>query len=289
MSVRLQGITGEVTIYPSTTNDKVWVSPFKLYKDNGAVVTASTAQELTLTRDAAKAQWHMIKTDAAGTAAIITGTLSSGTSFNDVWDTAGGPQYVGAADILIGAVKLTPGSAGPVAAANITYTLSTGTLIQERSDIPGYTILPVEGGILLNEALLGCHTAGATRTAYASFYDQYPLLSKVGDIEGWTLSGTSDTIEMEAAEDISAQVDLSGSIKWSGTFNRFYVQDDRVWKNAMERRTAILRLWPDANDTAIYYEGAVIIKDWGIDATVGNAIKENISFDGDGNLELRGM
>ena len=54
LSVRLQGIVGEATIYPSTTNNKVWVSPFRIYKDNGTVVTASTAQELTLTRDAAK-------------------------------------------------------------------------------------------------------------------------------------------------------------------------------------------------------------------------------------------
>jgi hypothetical protein len=290
--VRLQGIVGEATIIPTpSTNDSVTVSGFSFYKDNGTVVTVTTGA-LELTRDATKAQWHMIKTNASGTLAVVAGTVSADTSFTETWDGAGGPGYVATTDILIGAIKLTPGSAGAVLSSEIVYSLPVaGTLLQERSDVPGYQILPMEGGVLVNDAagLLGCHTAGVTRTFYATYYDQYSVLIKVGDTEGWTLSGSTDTIEMEAQGDLAAQSDISGAVKWSGTLSRFYISDDIIFKMAMNRRTAILRLYPNADETTKYFEGAAVISDWGFDNSVGNACKENVSFTGDGNLELRGM
>ncbi len=57
----------------------------------------------------------------------------------------------------------------------------------------------------------------------------------------------------------------------------------------MERRTAIVRLYPDSESSSVYYEGAIIISSWGVSVGVGAAVKENISFNGDGNLELRGI
>jgi hypothetical protein len=114
-------------------------------------------------------------------------------------------------------------------------------------------------------------------------------MAKLGDIDGWTLGGSSDTTSMEACEDYAAQTDLSGAAKWNGTLSRFYISDETVFAMAMQKRTAILRLYPDGDITTKYYEGAVIIKSWGISVSVGSAVKESVSFDGDGNLELRGF
>jgi hypothetical protein len=290
-TVRLQGIVGEATITPGTANNTVDVSAFSYYDDNGAVNT-STAATLTLTRNADGAQWHMIHvTNSSGTASVTVGVVSaSTTAFVETWAATAGPAYVATTETLIGAVKLTPGGAGLVSAGDIVYSFPTaGTLLQERSDIPTFSILPMEGGVLLNAALLGCHTAGAARTLYASYYDQYPLMAKLGDIDGWTLGGSSDTTSMEACEDYAAQTDLSGAAKWNGTLSRFYISDETVFAMAMQKRTAILRLYPDGDITTKYYEGAVIIKSWGISVSVGSAVKESVSFDGDGNLELRGF
>lgn len=289
MSARLQGIVGEASITPGTANDTVDVSAFTFYRDNGAAVSVA-AQTVTLSRAAAGAQWHMLVTSVTGGVSAVAGKVSASTSaFVDTWDAVAGPAYISTDETLIGAVKLTPGSAGPVAAGDITYSLASGTLIQERSDIPGFAILPMEGGVLLNEALLGCHTAGAARTVYASFYNQYPLVTKIGDVDTWSLSGSSNTVSMEAMGDYAAETDFSGPVTWSGSFSRFYVGDARAWDTAMERRTAIVRLYPDSESSSVYYEGAIIISSWGVSVGVGAAVKENISFNGDGNLELRGI
>jgi hypothetical protein len=175
-----------------------------------------------------------------------------------------------------------------VAAADIVYKLPTaGTLLQERSDFPTYTVLPMEGGVLLTEALLACRTGPVARTVYATFYDQYPMIARIGDIEGWALSSTSDTTKMEAQGDFSPEVEISSSLSWSGSLSRFYVADTNIFATANQRRTAIVRLYPDSNDTTKYYEGSIIVKSWGTDVSMGNAVKENITFDGDGNLEFR--
>jgi hypothetical protein len=289
-SVRLQGFVGEVTITPSSTNNKVWVSANSYYKDNTTLQTGALT-EVTLTRDAAKAQWHMIHvTMTTGAATVTAGTLSSDTSFNEVWDSAGGPGYVAATELLVGAVKLTPGGAGLVLASEIVYSLPVaGTLLQERSDLPGFHQFPLLGGVLLNEALLGCHAAAATRKAYATYYDQWPFLAKIGDMDGIALSGSGDTVAMEAMEDIAAEVDISGAVKASGTASRFYLGDLNMFRLAMQRRTGIMKVYPNIDDTSKYYELAVIMKSWGTDLSPTAAVKENVAFDVDGTIEPVGM
>jgi hypothetical protein len=290
-TVRLQGIIGAPTLSPGTANNTVVLSALKWHKDNSGVQSYTSTQTLTLTRNTAGAQWHMIHIDnTTGSAAVTAGAVSASTTvFSDTWAATAGPAYVDVGRTLVAAVKLTPGAAGVVAVGDITYSLSDGTLIQERSDIPGFAVLPMEGGVLMNEALLGCHTAGAARTLYASYYDQYPLIAKLGDVDAFSLSGTNDTIELEAMGDYSPETDLSGSVKWSGSFSRFYVGDNAMFGMALQRRTAIVRLYPDSGDSTKYYEGAVIISDWGTDVSLGAGVKENVSFTGDGNLELRGV
>ena len=293
ITARLQGIVGEITISPGTANDTIDVTAGSYHKDTSGVQTSTAGTGVSVTRDADGAQWNMVTIDTgSGTVKVTAGlATASVTAYNDTWAASGGPAYIGTDEILVGVVRLTPGSAAVVTSAEIFYTLVDGaTLAQERSDIPTFSILPMEGGVLLTEALLACKTAGARRTVYADYYDQYPLLAKVGDIEGWTLTGTSDTVELEALGDFAPEKDLSGAVSWSGTFTRFYVADERVWVNAMQRRTAgIIRLKPDSNNSTVYYEGAVIFSDWGTGAALGDGTKENVSFEGDGNLEFRGF
>lgn len=293
-TVRLQGFVGEVSAVPGTTVNTIVLSTHKLYSDNSSVtptLTYTSTQTVTLTRHAADKQWHMISVDNdTGTAAVTTGTLITGaSSFNDNWATAGGPAFVTAGDTLALAVKLTPGTAALTLAADIVYKLTAGTLLQERTEIPTFTVFPVEGGVLPNANLLACHESSATRTFYASFYDQEALIAKLGDTEGWTLGGTSDTIELEAQGDFAAESDFSGPIKGEGSFDRFFVADDLVWKTAMQRRTAIIRLVPNSAVPSQYYEFAAVIKDWGTENKVGTGMVEKISFTIDGNVEFRGV
>jgi len=222
--------------------------------------------------------------------AVTAGTVTgSATAFNDTWGADGGPPYITTSQTLLGVVRATPGSATTTTAAEISYYMFDGTtFLQERSDTPGFSIINMEGGILLNSTLLGCHTAGATRTAYATYYDQYPILTKFGDVDGFTLATNSDVIEMEAFGDFSPESDFAGAIKWSGTLSQFYVADKNLWSNVNERRTAIIRLWPNSNSSSIYYEGSVIFSDWSIDVSLNNPVKTPVSFTGDGPLELRG-
>lgn len=292
ISVRLQGIVGEATITPGTAVDSIDVSAFQYYDDNGTVNTA-TAATLTLSaRDATGAQWASIwVANASGTVGYTLGTVSaSTTTHSETWAALAGPAYISTVQTLIGLWKIAAGSATTTLASELLYSLPTaGTFVQERSDVPTFTVLPMEGGVLLTTALLGCHTGGAARTLYATFYDQYPIMAKIGDVDGWTLAGTNDTIMMEAQNDFSPETELSSSVKWSGTMSRFYVGDENIFATAMHRKTAIVRLYPTGDSTTKYYEGAIVIKSWGVDVSVGNAVKENISFDGDGNLELRGF
>lgn len=293
-TVRLQGLTGEATVVPGTAVDTVDVSALKLFYDNSVVTpttTVTAVQTVTLTRHAADKEWHMIHVDnVTGTAGVTLGTVITGaSSFNDTFAAAGGPGFITAAHTLVAALKLTAGTAALTLSSEIVYKLTDGTLLQERSEVPTFTQLPVEGGVLLTTTLLKCHELSATRTLYASFYDQEPLVAKLGDTEGWTLGGSSDTIQLEAQGDFSPESDFSGPVKGSGTFSRFFVADDLVWKTAMQRRTAIMRLVPNSAVPSQYYEFAATIKDWGTDNKVGSGMIENISFDIDGNVELRGF
>lgn len=291
LTVRLQGVVGEVTIRPSATNDTVIVSVASLHKDNTGA-QARTEHSVLLTRAAAGAQWHMIWLDHGSDAAGVTaGALNAGVAtFSETFGVDSGPALIAVDKTLVGAVKLTPGAAGPVLASDIVYTLSDGTLLQERSDLPTFVRLPMEGGILLESALLECHTGPAPRKAYADFNDMYPLIGKVGHMEKVSLGGSSDTTIMEAMGDTAPEADFNGPPKSNGSASRFNVLDGVAFALAMQRRVGIIRVKPDgASNPNVYYEAAVLVKSWGTEIGVGSKIMENMSFDIDGNLELRGL
>lgn len=287
---RAQGINGEVTIKPGTANDTVDVSIFQYFKDNTTVQTSAAIVTLTLTRDAAKAQWHCIHAPVAtGVADKTAGVLSANTAFVDTFGAAGGPALIPVADIMLGAVKLTPGAAGPVLASDIVVALSTGALLQERADMPHGTKCSLAGGVLFKSALLKCHAGDLARKVFATFYDQYPYLTQIGDIDGWTLNGTRDTTKLEACEDIAPELDFASAAAFNGTLARFYMGDATMFKMAMQRGSAILKLFPDYDEPANYFEASAMFKSWSIGVAMGSGIKENESFECDGPVEAVGI
>jgi len=215
----------------------------------------------------------------------ITGT----NTFNDTFGAAGGPAYIPADNILIGATKLVGGAAAVVTQAEITQQLSNGTPLVERYDIPSYDTIPLEGGVLFQKALLACHTSNTTAQVFASYYDLYSQVTKLGDVDGWDLTKDQSTVELEAMNDLSPLVDFSGAGKFSGKFSRFYVQDDTAWKLGVTVGVAYIRLYPDSDDSTRYWEGVALIPGWSTAASITAGIKENLSFIGYGAFELRGI
>lgn len=288
ITLALQGLLGEASITPASGNDAVQTPVLGYLKDNTGAQTAAADTSVSVTRPASgKKNWNLVVLDMDdGTISAVAGT--DGDAHSDVFDAAGGPPLVATDKIIIGGVKLSGNTAAPIAADEIVYSLSNGTLLQERADMPSLdNILPMEGGVLLPEALLECHTGGIPRKIYASFYSQKNSLAAVGNTQKWSLSGSRNTTEMQAQGDVSAQSEISGPMTWSGSMSRFAV-DAEMFKLAFYRGTGFVKLFRDRNVPTEYYEGAVIISNWDENNDIGAACVNNLQFKGDGNLEWRG-
>ena len=171
----------------------------------------------------------------------------------------------------------------------IVYSNAAGALIQERADVPSYELCPVLGGVLLSAALEACHTTATTRKVYASFYDIMPVLQGIVHSTKWGLTGTGGVVKMPGQGDAGTPSDASQSVDWAGSFERYYVADAILFKMAMQRRYAIVRLYPDRDATTEYFEGAVIMTSWGMTSDQGAAMMEPVAFQGDGTLEAVGL
>lgn len=288
--VRIQGVVGGPTISPaaSLTNNAIDVPSFSYYQDNGTIATSVAITDLLCVRPAAgKYNWNLvIVTMATGIITTVQGT--DGGSYSDTFGAAGGPPLVATTALIVGAVKLYSDVAAVIAGSSITYTLSTGALIQERSDYPGFTVLPMEGGILLNEALPACHTGPVPRNVYASYYDQRPLMIPIGDTEEWTLAMSNTVTEQKAQNDLAAQSRV-GTPSYSGSLKRFYVKDLALFANACQRKSGFLRLFPNKDNTSQYYELAAVFSSFNLGCGVGANMEETVNFTVDGLPEARGI
>jgi hypothetical protein len=169
----------------------------------------------------------------------------------------------------------------------IYYSLPTaGTLIQERSDIPSYRVLPMEGGILLDEALIKNHTGALERTAYASFMSQKNCLADVGHSTDWSLDTSRPIGKMPAQGDVGSPAGFTDLMEWSGSLARFAV-GSAASKLAVFGGAGYVRLYPDRNLSLEFWEGAVLFSGYGTGAALGADVKETLSFTGNGTLELR--
>lgn len=288
LSVRVAGISGELSLLePGTSADKISLKACAFFKDNSSttatVVSAQADLALTRPTSGSSTVVNLIVVDVATKAAsVVAGT--QGTRVATI-NAAGGYPYVGVDKLVIGAVALDSTASATVLAEEIEYVYyGTSRLVQERCDLPGYDILPAEGGVLLQEALPKIHTGGLARVVYASFYDQSAVLMQAGDTSKWDISTDIGTVEMIAQNDLFGQKDTVGAPKWSGSISRFYVKDDLLFKLALEQKRAIVKLYPNKNESTKYYMGAVIIKSWKHSCAENAAQVNDISFEGDGNL-----
>jgi hypothetical protein len=285
MQFRIQGVVGSVDISPvASVNDTVSVGAFNYYGDDGAVMTAA-AQRQALTRDGTKNQIHMLTASIASGSIGITAGVASVASFSDTFGADAGPAYVSINKLVLAEIRLTPGSAGVVAAADINVTNLAGELVQDRSDIPTGEIYALQGGVLLSSALRGNKTAGATRKVYATFYSQMNVLAALGHTTKCSMTMSSASVEMPAQGDSAAMADVSGPPKWSGSFERYAV-DSQLYELAFNTRYAFLRVYRDRTDTTKYREGAIIITGLSENIDQGAAILETLTFQGNGPLDF---
>jgi hypothetical protein len=285
MSVSLQGILGSVDITPTASNNEVSTSAFQYKKDNSGVQTAAADASVTVVRPGSgKVNWNLIIADLA-TGAITAVQGTDGDAHVDTFDAAGGPPLVAVDKIIVGAVKFTSSTAGVVLPSEITISLSTGALIQERADLPAQEIIPLDGGVLLSEALPACHTGPLPRKAYATFTSQKNFLATVGHTTKWTFSGTRPVVSLPAQNDISASKAPSGPMDTKGTFARFATDAD-MFKLAYHKGQGYVKMYPDKNETG-YFEAAVVITSFGQGAEMGAGSMTDLSFDVNGNIEWR--
>jgi len=276
----LDGLIGEVSVKPVVSvNDTVSIGVVQAYV--GGVLVTTTAQRLTLTRDAAKNQHHTAAVNAAGSFAITTGVASMA-SFSDTYGADAGPALVSIGRVVAVDIRLTPGVAAPVAEADIFVTNLAGALIQERSDIPSGQIYALDGGVLFTDALVECHVGNVPRDVYATFYSQSNVLAPLGHTTKVSTAMTRATVELPAMCDDAVEADFSGPPKWSGTFERYAV-DPQMHRLAYETGYGYIRLKRNKNDTD-YREGAVLITGLSEPIDQGSANLETVTFSGSGPL-----
>ena len=289
ISVRVTGIIGAPTITPHASADKCVTSAFTLYKDNGTAITVPADTDVSLSRPVGDvAKWNAIVVSDAGAVTAVAGTDASDTTFLETFGTAAGTiPFTPVGSYLCGLVKLSASASAVIVPADVCYTLPTaGTLIQERSDIPSYKILPMEGGILLDSALIKNHTGSLARVVYASFMSQKNCLAALYHTMSWSLSTSRAIGDMPAQRDIATDSDFTGPLTWSGSFDRYSV-DSILAKLAVYGGTGCVKLYPDANIPAEYWEGTVRFGSFGTGAAQGSPNKDTLSFNGDGTLEWR--
>jgi len=287
ITVKVEGFSGAPSITPaaSGTDNLVDIASTPFFASGVDSADSTAITDLACVRPAsAKYNWNLaIMAKATGVMTMVQGT--DGDALSDAWGYSGGPPLVATTHLIVGAVQLYSDTDAAITAADITYSLSTGVSIQERSDVPSLSVLPMEGGILLTSALLASHTGPLPRNVYATYYDQYSMLTEISDTEGYSINMTTPTTELAAQNDISAQFDI-GISSATGTLKRFHV-DEKFWDSVMYRKTGFLRLYPDGTDTDRYFECACVFSGIGLSVDITTGMSDDVSFSVDGNLELR--
>lgn len=291
ITVRIQGIIGEASIAPATGNDTVQTTAaIKYFKDNTTVQTAAIDASISVTRPGSgKKCWNLIVLSTTdGAISSVKGKDGDDlvNTFGDPTDgTAGSLPFVSSTQLIIGAVQLTSSTAAPITAEDITYVDGNGRLLQERSDIPTYSLDILNGGILLTDVLLPSRTGDTTRKAFASFYSQKSVLAPVMHTTKWQFAGSRTVSEMPAQGDRAIPKSPSRTMSYSGSFSRYRV-DAEMFKAAQKGR-AYGKFFPDRDITAEYYECAVILKNFSEANERGANLMNDIQFDVDGEVEWR--
>jgi len=281
--VQVQGIIGEASFSPTAANNVVTTDQvIYFFKDATTIQTCAVGTATAVRPATGKKNWNLLCiTLADGALTFETGT--DGDNFVDTFDAAGGPPLIPITKICVGAVKLDSDSDAAIAADEIFYQTSAGAFLQERGDMPGFDVLPVEGGILLREALLAMHDGPLPRTVYASFYDQYQVLAVLGHTDGCKFNVTGETAMAEAQGDVAPSSAPIGAPKSTGSFGRWKV-DNRLLAFAQQIRSGFLKVYEDTEDGG-YQLMAVNVTSFGRDIPNKNYIRDDLSFEVNGHIK----
>lgn len=234
---------GEITPALLAGNDDVDVAALTCYLAGVLESVAASADE-SITRPAtAVAKINSITVTALGAIAVVVGTDSADTNFNENRGTAGGPPYIDVGAIEIGQVRVTSDTAAPITASEIF--MVTG-LHRERYDYPLWEQNNGEAKVEFYSALHLFHTGDEAKNVYASYAD--PIFAQI--------SLASDYVPPETTHSVSstpiygATLGASASSLNQGSFTA-YLQDgvtDPMVK--LKNETLWFKFWPDMYKSA---------------------------------------
>lgn len=288
-SARLQGLVGSAYVLPdpSGDDDKISVSDIRFFKDNGDAESVAASIQTLVRASIGEKIWAAIVVDftaATPVIGIVYGT--PGAALLESFGTAAGTfPLLTDKQLLIVGVQLDDTSA-PIVQADIVTRFSDGTVLQERSDMPKFDWMPLEGGILVQDALLPCHTDDTPRNAWISFHDQINSLVELGHTTQWGVTMTLPNIDLPAQNDISPQAENSGPGEWTSTLDRYAV-DETLFDIAQRVKTVVVKLYRDRKDLTRYYHGVALVTDFGETVDQTSGIMNNMSLKGVSPLEFR--
>ena len=111
---------------------------------------------------------------------------------------------------------------------------------------------------------------------------KYYATVQVGYVQNWKLDIKTGVFETTSLGDTARSFMATGLTDWSGSFERFY--EDSTWEAlAVASSTPIFKFYEDEPSDRVWV-GYGAIGDWGVTVDVGELIKENVSYNGLGDI-----
>lgn len=187
---------------------------------------------------------------------------------------AGGPPFIPTTSIELGEVALFGLPAAVITADEI------DTAGAERGFIPGFEPDHVNGAGIASIILEAKHTATTARKVYADF--RVTQLAEVGGVREWSLDVGKDTAETMAMGD-TYKKSVPTFRNWSGKLSCYF--DNPFWFELCDRDGyAQIKLRSDENDPFEFVGIANV--EWGIKAPSSDVVTEDVSFTGNGPVQL---
>ena len=262
--VRPNGIVaGQSVLTLHATNDTINVAAFTAYSKGVLRTVTATTDTFTRGTGPGKAKIISVTMDCTGALAIVPGEEGSDATFNEVWDTAGGPPYIPVSSVEVGQIRTTGSTPAALVAAEIFQVVGQHT---ERFDFPTWeeqnvgfgtlaeTSAEQQSHIKLGSALSANHTGGTYKDVYVRYYT--PILAE--------LPKTLDFTPAEISHSVSSTQYYNGSVAASsqslGAGGFTALLGDGISDSLMGQQDEVItvKMWPDRNKTAfILSQGAL--------------------------------
>ena len=226
----IAGIIEGLEITPTSSNDEVQTAAGSLVDADGTEVDVAADTSIAVTRPASgEFAWVAISVHmSTGAMTATKGTDTTGSSITGLLATygsgAGQRPLIPTTDLLVGLIQLGNGAA-VVLNSEIKY-------YDKEESGQGYQMLPNIGGVLMDRALVVCHTGPIARTVKFTGYYYDEVMSLVGTAKDWTLTPTANQITENTFTQNIAASEISG---YGFTFNQL-LTDNKAWANTVNRQ-----------------------------------------------------